>query len=49
MGFFETFQDAAQNAVARYGRGPFLIRQIGAPPSAMPTSVLYQSAISLTA
>lgn len=29
---FETFEDAASEAVVRFGRGPFLIRQVGAPP-----------------
>src|SRR4051794_23821294 len=28
----ETFEAAAEDAVERFGRGPFLIRQVGAPP-----------------
>jgi hypothetical protein len=37
----DTFDQAAEDAVARFGRGPFLIRQIGAPPIVMPVSVAY--------
>lgn len=32
----ETFDAASADAVNQFGRGPFLIRQIGAPPIAMP-------------
>jgi len=39
-GFFEDFQAAATAAVKRFGRGPYLIRQIGAPPAMLPMSVL---------
>ena len=42
VGVFETFQDAAVVAVRRYGRGPYLITQIGAPPMTLPASVLYR-------
>jgi hypothetical protein len=38
---YDTFEDAAKDAVTRFGRGPFLIRQIGAPPVALPASVMY--------
>lgn len=41
IGVFPTFEDAAAVAVARFGRGPYLIRQIGAPPVVMPASVVY--------
>ena len=41
VGFFADFQDAAQKAVERFGRGPYLIRQIGVPKQALPASVLY--------
>ena len=40
-GIYETFEDAASEAVARFGRGPYLIREIGAPPFTLPASVLY--------
>lgn len=38
---FDTLEDAAEEAVERFGRGPYLIRQIGAPPVTLPASVLY--------
>jgi hypothetical protein len=41
-GIFESFDLAAQDAVKRFGRGPYLIRQIGAPPIVLPASVMYQ-------
>ena len=28
--------------IRRFGRGPFLIRQLGAPPASLPASVLYR-------
>ena len=39
---YEDFQDAAADAVRRFGRGPYLIRQVGAGPVALPVSVLYR-------
>jgi hypothetical protein len=41
IGVFPTFDEAAQVAVENYGRGPYLIRQVGAPPVTMPASVIY--------
>ena len=38
---FDSFQDAAEAAVERFGRGPYLIRQIGSPPITLPASVMY--------
>ena len=32
VGAFDGFQEAASEAVKSYGRGPYLIRQVGAPP-----------------
>lgn len=40
-GIFETSEEAAAVAVRRFGRGPFLIRQVGAPPVVLPASVMY--------
>jgi hypothetical protein len=40
-GAFDTFDAAATKAVERFGRGPYLIRQIGAPPVVLPASVMY--------
>ena len=43
IGTYPTFNDAAQEAVARFGRGPYLIREIGAPPVRLPASVMYHA------
>jgi len=39
---FESFEAAADEAVRRFGSGPFLIRQIGAPPKMLPVSLMYR-------
>jgi uncharacterized protein with PIN domain len=39
---FNTFESAAEEAVRQFGRGPYLIRQIGAPPLTLPASVMYR-------
>ena len=39
---YESFEEAAEDAVSRFGRGPYLIRQIGEPPATLPASVLYR-------
>ena len=39
IGTYQDFQDAAKVAVKRFGRGPYLIRQVGAPPRMLPASV----------
>jgi hypothetical protein len=41
IAIYDTFEVAAEDAVARFGRGPYLIRQVGAPPIVMPVSVAY--------
>lgn len=41
FGTFRSFQDAAYRAVKAFGRGPYLIRQIGAASVSPPVSVLY--------
>lgn len=38
---FDSFELAATDAVRRFGRGPFLIRQVGAQPDALPVSVVF--------
>ena len=43
IGAFEDFQDAAADAVRKFGRGPYLIRQVGEPPLRLPASLLYRS------
>jgi hypothetical protein len=41
VGTFASFDEAAQLAVASFGRGPYLIRQVGASPVVLPASVMY--------
>jgi hypothetical protein len=41
IGTYGSFDKAAREAVGRFGRGPYLIRQIGSVPIALPASVLY--------
>ena len=38
---YDAFEAAAEDAVKRFGRGPYLIRQVGAPPVTLPASVMY--------
>ena len=38
---FDDFETAAAEAVRCFGRGPFLIRQIGATEVTLPVSVVY--------
>ena len=42
IGTYEDFQVAADEAVQRFGRGPYLIRRVGAPPLTLPASVMYR-------
>lgn len=42
IAMFDSFERAAEDAVQRFGRGPYLIRQIGAPAVPMPASVMYR-------
>ncbi len=39
QGIYDDFQDAADFAVQRFGRGPYHIRRIGECPFTLPTSV----------
>jgi len=41
IGVYASFESAAVEAVSRFGRGPYLIRQVGAPPVVLPASVMY--------
>ncbi len=41
IGVYPSMEAAAGIAVQRFGRGPYLIRQIGAPPITLPASVMY--------
>ena len=38
---YNSFDEAANDAVARFGRGPYLIRQVGAPAVTLPASVMF--------
>jgi hypothetical protein len=38
---YKSFDDAVQYAVKEFGRGPYLIKQIGAPPVVLPASVAF--------
>ncbi|MCY4580039.1 MAG: hypothetical protein OXD31_13470 [Chloroflexi bacterium] len=42
VGTFKDFEDAAVTAIKRFGYGPYLIKQIGAPPFRLPASILYR-------
>ena len=42
VGAWDTLDSAAASAVARFGRGPYLIRQVGAPRPTLPASVLFR-------
>jgi hypothetical protein len=42
IGVFNDFEEAARDAVHRFGRGPYLIRQIGSAGVTLPASVLYR-------
>ena len=42
IGTYESFELAADDAVKRFGRGPYLIREVGAGPTVLPASVLYR-------
>ena len=40
-GAYADFESAAEDAVRRFGRGPYLIRQVGEGPVTLPASVRY--------
>lgn len=40
-GTYPTFEDAADYAIKEFGRGPYLIRQVGERPVVLPVSVVY--------
>lgn len=41
-GTYLSSEEAAFDAVKRFGRGPYLIRHVGAPPATLPASALYR-------
>ena len=44
VGAWDTFNAAATEAVRRFGRGPYLIRQVGVSAPTLPASVMYREA-----
>ena len=42
IGTYDSFQTAAETAVERFGRGPYLIRRVGEPPLTLPASLRYR-------
>jgi hypothetical protein len=40
-GVYADMESAAEDAVKKFGKGPYLLRQIGAPPIVLPASVMY--------
>ena len=42
VGTFKDFEDAAVEAIRRFGRGPYLITQVGRPPFRLPASIRYR-------
>ena len=41
VGEYDSFEATAEDAVRRFGRGPFLIRQVGAPALTLPVPLMY--------
>ncbi len=41
IGKYPSFEAAAEDAIKRFGRGPYLIRQIGQAPLTLPASVVF--------
>jgi hypothetical protein len=41
VGIFDAFEGAADRAVTLFGRGPYLIRQVGAQPLTLPAAVMF--------
>lgn len=39
-GVFDRSEESVDFAVGRFGRGPYLIRQVGAPPAVLPASAM---------
>ncbi len=41
VGTYDSFEEAATDTVSKFGRGPYLIRQVGIGPVSLPASMLY--------
>ena len=46
QGTYDSFEDAAANAVECFARGPYLIRRVGASSVQLPVSLLYRGSIA---
>lgn len=44
VGAFKTFEEAAEEALNRFDVGPYLIRQVGAPPVQLPGGMVFTPA-----
>ena len=42
VGAYNSFNNAVVEAMRKFGRGPYLIRQVGASLASLPASVLYR-------
>ena len=42
IGSYDSFHQASEVAVERFGRGPYLIKQVGEGPIALPPAVLFK-------
>lgn len=42
ISIYDNFESAAEEAVKKFGAGPYLIRQIGAQSLTLPASVMYR-------
>lgn len=45
VGVYESFVAAAADAVEKFGRGPYLIREVGEVSVSLPASVLYNPVV----
>jgi hypothetical protein len=43
-GVYDSFEAAAEAAVRQFGRGPYLIRQVGSSEIVLPASIMYRIA-----
>ena len=44
-GMYDSFEAAAEDAVARFSSGPYLIREVGGVPTTLPASIPYMPLI----
>ena len=44
IGTYQSFDDAACDAVQKFGNGPYLIRRVGVGELTLPASVMYSTA-----